>query len=79
MNTTANQIDQPPLISYGRWLTELGVAKVTGWRWRRKGWIKPVNICGKLYLTSEDRAQFKQRAMAGEFAQESKTPSREVR
>jgi hypothetical protein len=41
---------------------------VTAWRWRKRGWLKTVNIAGRPYLTDK--------ALAGEFAKEHKTPNR---
>jgi hypothetical protein len=46
-----------------------GISDVTLWRWRRLGWIKTVNISGKVYVDLESLAEFNRRALAGEFAQ----------
>jgi hypothetical protein len=67
------------LLAYNAWLASVGVSLVTGWRWRKKGWLNPVNICGRLYLTHEDIAQFKSRAVAGRFAVTPQTPARRTR
>ena len=64
------------LFSYERWLEELDKTPATGWRWRKKGWIETVNICGHLYVTRAAIAEFERRAAAGEFSQTHKTPSR---
>ena len=50
------------------WTAHKGVSDTTVWRWRSQGWLHPINICGKLYLTQEDRTQFEDRAVRGEFA-----------
>ena len=55
-------------IALRHWLDEAGVSDTTAWRWRRKGWLRAVNICGKLYLRAEDIAEFTRRAASGEFA-----------
>jgi hypothetical protein len=47
--------------------------------WRKKGWLKTVNISGRQYLTQEAIDEFHRRVVAGEFAQEHKTPSRKNR
>jgi hypothetical protein len=45
-----------------------GISDVTLWRWKRRGWIKTVNISGKIYVDLQSLAEFDQRAAAGEFA-----------
>jgi hypothetical protein len=45
-----------------------GISDVTLWRWRKRGWIKIVNICGKNYVVLASLAEFDQRALAGEFS-----------
>lgn len=64
------------IISLSAWLEQVGVTACTAWRWRRKGWLKTVNIAGRQYLTQEAIEEFHHRAVAGEFAQEHKTPAR---
>jgi hypothetical protein len=34
----------------------------------KAGWLHPINISGRQYLTAEDIEQFRRRAAAGEFA-----------
>ncbi len=53
---------------WAEWLREAGVGPVTGWRWRKRGWITPVNISGRLYVAAEEMERFEKRAAAGEFA-----------
>jgi hypothetical protein len=55
-------------ISWRRFLQNVGISDTTGWRWRKLGWITPVNICGKLYLLPDEQQRFNSRAGAGEFA-----------
>ena len=57
-------------------MEEVGVTACTVWRWRKKGWLKTVNIAGRQYLTQEAIDEFNRRAVAGEFAQEHKFPKR---
>jgi hypothetical protein len=64
------------VISLNKWLSQVGVTPITAWRWRRRGWLKTVNIAGRQYLTQEAIDEFQQRAMAGEFSQEHKVPHR---
>jgi hypothetical protein len=60
--------DRDSWIALNRWLDQIGTSSVTAWRWRQRGWLKVVNVGGRLFLRPEDRAEFEQRAAAGEFA-----------
>lgn len=67
--TTETQSSAAPgIIALSAWLKGLGRSDTTGWRWAQAGFIHPINICGRPYLTAEDIAQFQARAKAGEFA-----------
>jgi hypothetical protein len=57
-------------------LEQVGVTTCTAWRWRRKGWLKTINIAGRQYLTQEAIDEFRRRAIAGEFSQVNKVPER---
>jgi predicted site-specific integrase-resolvase len=63
------------VISLSKWLEQIGVTPCTAWRWRKKGWLKTVNIAGRQYLTQEAIDEFHNRAVAGEFAQVHKVPA----
>ena len=69
----------PAVVSLSRWLEQVGVTPCTAWRWRKKGWLKTINIAGRIYVTDEAMKQFTRRAEAGEFAQNPKTPTRPER
>lgn len=64
----------PAVVSLSRWLEQVGVTPCTAWRWRKKGWLKTVNIAGRQYLTQEAIEEFHPRASAGEFSQASNVP-----
>ena len=64
------------MISLSAWTEQVGVTACTAWRWRKKGWLKTVNICGRQYLTRQAIEDFLARAERGEFAQEHTVPSR---
>ena len=49
------------LVSLDAWLKQMGRTGCTGWRWRKKGWLKTVNICGRAYITQEAIAEFMER------------------
>lgn len=55
------------LVPYGEFLAALGKGETTGWRWRRDGLIETVNICGKIYVTTDEITRFESRALSGEF------------
>ena len=76
VNGEAERAAQPALVALSIWLARMGIASTTCWRWRQKGWLKTTNICGKLYVASEDDAEFTRRAKDGEFAQAPQTPQR---
>lgn len=59
---------QPRMKSYMAFLRELGRSRVTGFRWARKGWLHPVRIANRLYVTDDEIERFIQRAERGEFA-----------
>ena len=65
------------IMALNKWLHETGVSKITAWRWRKRGWLKTVNVSGRVYVTAEGIAEFMRRAEAGEFAAEHKAPTRE--
>ena len=65
------------IVSLQQWLANTGVTACTVWRWRKKGWLKTVNIAGRQYLTKEAIDEFTRRAAAGEFAQVHKVPARQ--
>lgn len=57
-----------PPISLDQFLRESGLSPATGWRYRRKGWLKTITIAGRHYISRESIAEFNTRAAAGEFA-----------
>jgi len=54
-------------------LDELGVTSITGWRWRKRGWITTITIAGRQYISEESVVKFNRRAEAGEFEKLSKS------
>ena len=64
------------VVSLSRWLEQVGVTTCTAWRWRKRGWLKTINIAGRQYLTQEAMNEFYHRANAGEFSQVNKVPTR---
>jgi len=69
-----NSESVPRLISFNKFLEDMGVTSTTGWRWRKKGIIETVNIYGRLYVATDVIEQFHRRATAGEFAKDVSPP-----
>lgn len=63
-----NAVQQPRIKSYPDFLRELGRSRVTGWRWARRGWLHPIRIAGKLFITDDEIQRFIERAERGELA-----------
>ena len=60
--------------SLNKWCEQIGINPLTAWRWRKRGWLKTINIAGRQYVSDEAIAEFNRRAEAGEFAVEHKVP-----
>jgi hypothetical protein len=59
------------LVALRKWRESIGVSSTTTWRWITAGWLHPIRIANKLYLTRIDIQQFTRRASSGEFGVES--------
>lgn len=68
----ADSAPRPP-VSLEKFLRDMGVSHVTGWRLRRKGILRTVNLCGRHYVPADAIVEFNDRLARGEFA---KVPSR---
>jgi hypothetical protein len=83
VNNNANgkwvAIDSDPPIALDRFIEQSGLSAVTIWRYRRAGWLKTLNICGRHYLSRSEIARFNARAAAGEFAKAPTKPNRRRR
>ncbi len=64
------------LFTQDKFAKGMSVTRETLWRWRRDGLLKTINIRGRHYVTAEAAADFKQRALAGQFAKVAKRPPR---
>lgn len=67
-------ISLPPL-SLDKFIEQSGLSPATCWRYRKRGWLKTVNIAGRHYLTRQAIAEFNERAGRGEFAGALSNPS----
>jgi hypothetical protein len=73
-NTSSGSPGGRGVLSLSKWTEQVGVTACTAWRWRKKGWLKTVNIAGRQYLTQEAIAEFTERAERGDFSQVPKVP-----
>jgi hypothetical protein len=82
MSTESNATQVPqkparPLTPLADVAASLGKTTSTLWRWRKNGWLRTVNICGKIYISDAALAEFTRRAEAGEFSKKPVVPLRE--
>jgi len=63
------------LISLHKFTMDAGVSTPTVWRWRRRGWLRTINICGRPYVSQDALVEFRQRAEAGEFSKDPIVPA----
>ncbi len=47
-----------------------GLSLVTAWRYRKRGWLPTLNICGRVDITEAAAMEFLHRAQAGDFARD---------
>ena len=64
-----------PITTLQHFCRNMGIAPITAWRMRGKGWLQTVNIAGRPYITAEASAEFVRRATAGEFAKHHPSPT----
>ena len=69
MDAPDSPIPDAPPVALDKWIADVGINPSTAWQWRKRGWLKTVNIAGRHYLTAAQRVEFVSRAEAGEFAQ----------
>ena len=50
-----------PPVSLDKFLAEMGLSPVSGWRFRKRGWIRTVNIAGRHYVPHESIVEFNER------------------
>jgi hypothetical protein len=66
------------LVALNHWISQVGITPTTCWRWRKKGWLQTVNICGRQYIARDAIAEFERRAKAGDFATDPKVPRKDT-
>lgn len=65
--TNQSSVDTSNLIKFSDFTRSRNASTVTGWRWRKKGWIKTVKIKGMLFVHKDDVAAFNTRSLNGDF------------
>jgi hypothetical protein len=65
-----NPPDPELMMSLDKFMEQTGLSPTTIWRWRKKGMLTTVNICGRRYILRSEIARFNERTAAGEFAKE---------
>ncbi len=73
--TRGKEIAVPAIQSLKSFCDAGNITSITAYRWRKKGWLKTMNIAGRQYISAEAIAEFNRRAAGGEFAQEHVAPS----
>lgn len=75
MQPSASDSEKPPALRpIGDWRDQMDISSTTAWRYAKRGWIHPITIAGKVYLSQDDIDRFEARAKTGEFACNFKTP-----
>ena len=65
--TSPNGIDQ--WIPFENWLSQFGLTRQTGFRWRRVlPWMEVQNIMGRVYISAASAQRFSELAAAGKLA-----------
>jgi hypothetical protein len=59
-----NPPDPEPMMSLDKFMEQTGVSPTTAWRWRKKGMLTTVNICGRHYILRSEIARFARAAIA---------------
>jgi len=68
---------QAPMVAWRNVRKEIGISEATAWRWRKKGWLRTIEIGGRQYICQEELERFKSRLLAGEFSSKSTSTKEE--
>jgi hypothetical protein len=63
-----------PPVSLDKFLSQMGISPVTGWRFRKRGWLWTINLAGRHYVPYEAILEFNHRAARGEFSRQLSNP-----
>jgi hypothetical protein len=65
-------------IPYRQLLKNLNMSPTTGWRLRKRGWLRTHAVAGKLYVPHQELESFLSRLEAGEFTPKSRANGKET-
>ena len=57
-----------------KFIEETGLSATTIWRFRKKNFLRTLNICGRHYILRSEIVRFNERALAGEFSKPCNRP-----
>jgi hypothetical protein len=69
-STSSFWADTEPPMALDKFIELSGLSAVTLYRFRKRGFLKTINICGRHYVARSEIARFNARAAAGEFAKQ---------
>jgi len=67
----------PPL-SLDLFMRQTGLSVATVFKYRKNGWLRTLNLCGRHFVTRAEIAEFNRRLKVGEFAGKVATPPKPV-
>jgi hypothetical protein len=73
------EVDSQPPMALSQFIEQTALSPTTVWRFRKKGFLRTLNICGRHYVLRSEIARFNARAVTGEFARTYNQPTRERR
>jgi hypothetical protein len=71
---TSPEVDSQPPMALSQFIEQSALSPTTVWRFRKKGFLRTINICGRHYVLRSEIARFNARAAAGEFARTCNVP-----
>jgi len=75
VNSSLECDSQPPM-ALSQFIEQAALSPTTVWRFRNKGFLRTINICGRHYVLRSEIARFNARALTGEFARPCTRPVR---
>src|SRR5438128_9437534 len=71
-----NSLEAETMMSLDKFIDQTGLSAI--WRYRKKGRLATINICGRQYSLRSEIARFHARAAAGELAKPSNEPGKHI-
>src|SRR5713101_2130796 len=68
------ECDSQPPMALSQFIEQTALSPTTVWRFRKKGFLRTINICGRHYVLRSEIARFNYRAAGGEFAKNCSHP-----